>query len=100
MHRLRPVREGLSEKNHPARARKPDHPRPVPVTGPRERGKKNCSVGCIACTLCTKVAGNAIKMEGALAVVDYSQPLENEEAITKCPQHTIIKRSGRKEVPA
>ena len=62
--------------------------------------KKNCSVGCIGCTLCTKVAGNAIKMEGALAVVDYSQPLENEEAITKCPQHTIIKRSGRKEAPA
>ncbi|MBU4285562.1 MAG: RnfABCDGE type electron transport complex subunit B [Verrucomicrobia bacterium] len=69
----------------------------------KERGivvKKNCSVGCIACTLCTKVAGNAIKMEGTLAVVDYSQGLENAEAITKCPQHTIIKRSGRKEVPA
>jgi len=62
--------------------------------------KKNCSVGCIGCTLCTKVAGNAIKMEGALAVVDYSQPLENDEPIAKCPQHTIVKRSGRKEVAA
>jgi len=69
----------------------------------KDRGsvvKKNCVVGCIACTLCIRAAGDAIRMEGALAVVDYSRELTNEETIAKCPQHTIIKRSGRKEVPA
>ncbi len=66
----------------------------------KERGpavKKKCSVGCIGCTLCTKVT-DAIKMEGTLAVVDYDQPLEDEAAIEKCPQHTIVKQkeSSRK----
>ena len=61
----------------------------------RDRGpavKKVCSVGCIGCTLCTKMT-DAIKMDGALAVVDYNQSLEDEAVIAKCPQHTIIKRS-------
>ena len=65
----------------------------------KDRGnvvKKNCSVGCIGCTLCTKVASNAIKMDGTLAVVDYDKPLDNEEIIAKCPQGTIVKRPGRK----
>jgi len=65
----------------------------------RDRGpivKKNCSVGCIGCTLCTKVT-DAIKMDGALARVDYSQTIEDEEVIAKCPQHTIIKRPGMTE---
>jgi Na+-translocating ferredoxin:NAD+ oxidoreductase subunit B len=69
----------------------------------KDRGnvvKKICSVGCIGCTLCTRAAGDAIRMEGALAVVDYSRELTNEETIAKCPQHTIVKHSGRKEVPA
>ena len=63
----------------------------------RDRGpvvKQNCAVGCIGCTLCTKIT-DAIKMDGTLACVDYSQPLDDEAVIAKCPQHTIVKRSGR-----
>jgi len=60
--------------------------------------KKVCTVGCIACTICFKtVAGAGIKMEGHLAVVDYSVPLENEAIIAKCPQHSIVNRTGRRE---
>jgi Na+-translocating ferredoxin:NAD+ oxidoreductase subunit B len=64
----------------------------------REKGaavRKKCSVGCIGCSLCARQT-DAIRMEGALAVVDYDKPLENEDIIAKCPQHTIVKRSGRK----
>jgi len=54
--------------------------------------KQACQVGCIGCTLCTKLAENeAIKMDGALAVVDYSKPLENEAVIEKCPSHCIVR---------
>jgi len=57
--------------------------------------KKACKVGCIACTVCTKLApDNAIRMDGALAVVDYSKPLETEAVIEKCPGHCIVKVSG------
>lgn len=57
--------------------------------------KKACKVGCIACTVCTKLAPDgAIKMEGALAVVDYSKPLETETVIEKCPGHCIVKVPG------
>jgi Na+-translocating ferredoxin:NAD+ oxidoreductase subunit B len=69
----------------------------------RERGpvtKKQCSVGCIACTLCVKLTdGVGIRMESNLAVVDYGIHVENEAVIAKCPQHTIVNRSGhRREV--
>lgn len=67
----------------------------------KDRGpvvRKLCSVGCIACTVCVKIVdGKGLKMEGSLAVMDYSTPLENEDVIAKCPQHTIVKRSGRKQ---
>lgn len=54
--------------------------------------KKACKVGCIGCTLCAKPTENkGIKMEGALAVVDYSQTLENTAIISKCLGHCIIK---------
>lgn len=62
--------------------------------------KKCCSAGCIACTLCVKAADGVINMDGALAVVDYARPLENEAIIGKCPQHTIVKRAGVKGQPA
>ncbi len=70
----------------------------------RERGpvvRKQCAVGCIGCTLCAKAAPGAIRMEGPLAVVDYTQPLEETAIVAKCPQHSIVERSGRRqEVPA
>lgn len=70
----------------------------------KDRGpavKKVCSVGCIGCTLCARtVANTGIKMEGALAVVDYQTPLDNEAVIAKCPQKTIVKRYGLKTPPA
>jgi RnfABCDGE-type electron transport complex B subunit len=60
--------------------------------------KKACKVGCIACTVCAKLAENqAIRMEGALAVVDYSKPLENETLVEKCPGHCIVKHEGPAE---
>jgi electron transport complex protein RnfB len=55
--------------------------------------KKACQVGCIGCTVCTKLApDSAITMEGFLAVVDYTKTLETETVIEKCPGHCIIKQ--------
>jgi uncharacterized Fe-S center protein len=63
--------------------------------GPEVR--KICKVGCIACTLCVKVVnGEGIAMRNSLAVMDYGIPVTNEETIAKCPQQTIVKRSGVK----
>jgi hypothetical protein len=67
--------------------------------------KKVCGTGCIGCRLCTKLAGGAIAMDGFLAVVDYTQPLTNEETIAKCPAHCIRKdgaphRPGAAPAPA
>ena len=54
--------------------------------------KKACSTGCIGCRICTKLAeDDAIVMDGFLAVVDYTKPLENEALIEKCPGHCIRK---------
>ena len=54
--------------------------------------KKVCSVGCIGCTLCTKAAPDeAIKMDGALAVVDYTKPLDTDAVIEKCPPKCIVR---------
>ncbi|MGQ9662366.1 MAG: RnfABCDGE type electron transport complex subunit B [Kiritimatiellia bacterium] len=62
----------------------------------KDRGpvvKKACAVGCIGCTLCTKLAKNeAIRMDGALAVVDYSKDPETDVVVEKCPGHCIVKR--------
>jgi Na+-translocating ferredoxin:NAD+ oxidoreductase RNF subunit RnfB len=56
--------------------------------------KKACSVGCIGCTICTKLAENeSIKMQGFLAIVDYEKDLENEAVIEKCPGKCIVKQS-------
>lgn len=55
--------------------------------------KKACKVGCIGCTVCIKLAENeAIKMDGFLAVVDYSKPLDNEAVIEKCPTKCIVRK--------
>ena len=54
--------------------------------------KKACSVGCIGCTACTKLVDNEqIRMNGPLAVVDYSKPLDNDRIIEKCPATCIVK---------
>ena len=54
--------------------------------------KKECSVGCTACTLCVKATpSGAIKMDNFLPVMDYS--IENENFITaanKCPSNCFV----------
>jgi len=66
----------------------------------RDRGpvvRKACDVGCIGCGRCAKIANSpAIRMEGALAVVNYEVPSATDEVIEKCPMGTIVKRSGRR----
>lgn len=53
--------------------------------------KHYCSVGCIGCRICTKFAGEAIVMDGFLAVRDYSKQPPNDEAAAKCPSKCITK---------
>jgi len=53
--------------------------------------KQFCSVGCIGCKICTKFAGDAVTMDGFLAVRDYSKPFDAEEAVAKCPGKCIRK---------
>jgi len=61
--------------------------------------KKVCSVGCIGCTLCTRLAPDeAITMDGPLAVVDYSKPLDSDAVVEKCPAKCIVRRNM--EAPA
>jgi Na+-translocating ferredoxin:NAD+ oxidoreductase subunit B len=56
--------------------------------------RKICSVGCIGCGICAKTLGNkGIVMQGALAVVDYSVPIEDHSVAAKCPQKTIAVRA-------
>ncbi len=55
--------------------------------------RKACQVGCIACRLCVKLADNeSIKMDGFLAVVDYTKSLTNAQTLEKCPGHCIVSR--------
>jgi Na+-translocating ferredoxin:NAD+ oxidoreductase RNF subunit RnfB len=62
----------------------------------RDKGpavKKVCKVGCIGCTVCTKLADNeAIRMDGPLAIVDYTKELTDEKCVEKCPGKCIVKR--------
>lgn len=54
--------------------------------------KKACTVGCIGCSICAKLAeDDAIQMEGPLAVVDYSKELDNEKVVEKCPGKCIVR---------
>ncbi|MFO7870105.1 MAG: RnfABCDGE type electron transport complex subunit B [Kiritimatiellia bacterium] len=66
------------------------------VCSSKDRGaavKKVCKVGCIGCTKCAKnVDSKQITMDGALAVVDYDKPLENEKLVELCPGNCIVKR--------
>ncbi|MGI5868487.1 MAG: RnfABCDGE type electron transport complex subunit B [Kiritimatiellia bacterium] len=55
--------------------------------------RKSCSSGCIGCGLCVKAEGGAsMRMDGALARVDYDKPpVENEAVATRCPTKNIVK---------
>ena len=60
--------------------------------------RKYCEVGCIGCNRCVKaVDRQGIAMDGALAVVDYTTPIEDVTVAGTCPQATIVIRDGRKE---
>ena len=53
--------------------------------------KKACKVGCIGCTICTKLAEDeAIKMDGFLAVVDYEKELTDPACAKKCPGKCMV----------
>ncbi len=55
--------------------------------------KDACKVGCIGCTLCTKLAPNEFEMDGKLAKVKYSDSFDIEaakKAAAKCPSKCII----------
>ncbi len=61
--------------------------------------RKVCRVGCIACTVCVKLVNEkGIRMKNNLAVVDYEVPLDNDEVVSRCPQHTIERRRLKKTV--
>lgn len=52
--------------------------------------RKVCAAGCIGCRLCVKIAGDAVTMDGFLAVVNYDPPPKNaDEVIARCPAKCI-----------
>lgn len=61
-----------------------------PAKGPQVRAV--CQVGCLGCTLCSKLAPGAFQMQGTLAVRDYSQPCPSQAPLEKCPVKTIVER--------
>jgi electron transport complex protein RnfB len=65
----------------------------------RDRGaavRKVCAAGCIGCGICAKALSNkGIAMQGALAIVDYSAPIDDTSVAAKCPQKVIALRTGR-----
>ena len=53
--------------------------------------KSKCSVGCIACTMCTKVCEfDAIHMNGNVAKVEYAKCTECGKCALKCPVKIIL----------
>jgi len=53
-----------------------------------------CSRGCIACTICTKVAGSSYYMKDNLSYIDRAKATQEEplqEAKDKCPTKCIFK---------
>ncbi len=55
--------------------------------------RKICSTGCIGCGLCVKAEGGvSMRMDGALARVDYTKPpVVNEAIVARCPPKNIVK---------
>ncbi len=61
-----------------------------PLRGPAVR--KVCSVGCMGCHICEKIAGidsGSFKFNGFLAQIDYAHAPTNQEIVAKCPAHCI-----------
>jgi ferredoxin len=57
--------------------------------------KQACRVGCIACGLCVKLAGNgAIRIRDRLAVIDYSKDLTADGIAERCPSGCIVVREN------
>jgi len=54
--------------------------------------RKICKVGCIGCRLCVKFSQNeSMTMEGRLPEIHYDRGDIGEQAISKCPQKTIVR---------
>ena len=69
----------------------------------KEKGKdvnQVCQVGCKGCTLCQKLSGGLIHMEGNIAVIDYElyDPEKVDEqlepVLAKCPSKGIFQKIG------
>lgn len=57
--------------------------------------KAVCSVGCIACGICTRVKDSPFYLKENLSGIDYSKATNREtmeEAAVKCPTKCILKR--------
>lgn len=55
--------------------------------------KEDCKVGCIGCTLCTKLAPKSFEMDGKLAKAKYTEEFDLEavkKAAEKCPAKCIV----------
>jgi len=57
--------------------------------------KNKCKIGCIGCTLCTKVCPHegAIVMDGNLPKMDYTKCVSCGICFNKCPTHSFVDRA-------
>lgn len=58
-----------------------------------KKAKDDCKVGCIGCSLCTKLAPASFEMDGKLAKAIYSDDFDLEavkKAAEKCPAQCIV----------
>jgi electron transport complex protein RnfB len=57
--------------------------------------KNKCKIGCIGCTLCTKVCPHegAIAMDGNLPKMDYTKCVSCGICFNKCPTHSFVDRA-------